>query len=62
LKYNEVSRVAVFGFLTPIFGVLFSTIFLQEESVSSTETIVTALVLVSVGTLMVQWRNKKEED
>ncbi|MCR5668296.1 MAG: DMT family transporter [Lachnospiraceae bacterium] len=62
LKYNEVSRVAVFGFLTPIFGVLFSTIFLQEESVSSTETIVTALALVSVGTLMVQWRNKKEED
>jgi drug/metabolite transporter (DMT)-like permease len=30
LKYNPVSRVAVFGFLNPVFGVLLSALFLGE--------------------------------
>ena len=30
LKYNPVSRVAVFGFMNPVFGVILSAIFLQE--------------------------------
>lgn len=54
LKYNEVSRVAVYGFLTPIFGVLFSTIFLKEDSAQSVSAVVIALILVSAGTLLAQ--------
>ena len=31
LKYNPVARVAVFGFMNPVFGVLLSAIFLGES-------------------------------
>lgn len=30
LKYNPISRVAVFGFMNPVFGVILSAIFLRE--------------------------------
>ena len=30
LKYNPVSKVAVFGFMNPVFGVILSAIFLKE--------------------------------
>ena len=59
LKYNEVSRVAVFGFLTPIFGVVFSVIFLREDSGQSVEMVLLALALVSIGTIMVQKKEKE---
>ena len=32
LKYNPVARVAVFGFMNPVFGVLLSALFLGESS------------------------------
>ncbi len=54
LKYNPVSKVAVFGFMTPVFGVIFSSIFLSENSSNSLISIVIALVLVSIGTVIAQ--------
>ena len=30
LKYNPISRVAVFGFMNPVFGVILSAVFLRE--------------------------------
>ena len=54
LKYNSVSRVTVFGFMTPVFGVLLSMAFLHEGGQHPVWAVLLALVLVSAGTLMVQ--------
>ena len=54
LKYNPVSKVAVFGFTTPIFGVLLSAILLREEDTLRIGVLVISLILVSIGTLMAQ--------
>ena len=52
LKYNEVSVVTVFSFMTPIFGVILSAILLGETS-SLGMTSITALLLISVGIYVV---------
>ena len=57
LKYNPVSRVAVFGFMTPLFGVLLSAIFLREYSTLGMSCII-ALVLVCVGIYVVNLPEK----
>lgn len=52
LKYNPVSSVTVYGFSTPVFGVLLSTLLLGESTTGSISTII-ALVLVSLGIYIV---------
>lgn len=52
LKYNPVSRVAVFGFMNPVFGVILSGILLKEEGSIGFMSLA-ALVLVCVGIYMV---------
>lgn len=53
LKYNDVSRVTVFGFINPVFGVILSGIFLGEgEQAFSLQSLI-ALILVSVGIYVV---------
>lgn len=54
LKYNSVSKVTVFGFTIPVFGVLFSVIFLGEKNQHSVTALVLSLSLIAIGTLMVQ--------
>lgn len=54
LKYNPVSKVAVFGFMTPVFGVIFSTIFLQEKQGAGWPVILLSLILVCAGTILAQ--------
>lgn len=49
LKYNPVSKVTVFSFTTPVFGVLLSTLLLTEESGVEILNLVSALVLVALG-------------
>lgn len=49
LKYNPVSRVAVFSFLNPIVGVVLSAVLLQEEQYISWVQCIAALALVSAG-------------
>ena len=54
LKHNPVSRVAMFEFLIPVFGVLFSAAFLGERLAGSQAlTVIAALVLIVLGTLAV---------
>lgn len=53
LKYNPVSRVAVFGFMNPVFGVILSSIFLKEKGGSSVITTIIALVCISSGIYIV---------
>ena len=52
LKHNPVSKVAVFGFFTPIFGVILSALILREGTSFDAKTIA-ALVLVCVGIIAV---------
>jgi drug/metabolite transporter (DMT)-like permease len=51
----SVSRLSAFTFFTPIFGVLFSVIFLREELTIS---LMIGLPLVSLGIFLVNWRRK----
>lgn len=56
LKYNPVSRVAVWGFTNPIFGVLLSMAFLPGEQEVFGVQIAAALLLVSFGIYLVNRR------
>ena len=53
----SVSRLSAFTFFTPIFGVLFGILFLNEEF---TPSLMIGLPLVSMGIFLVNWRRKKE--
>lgn len=59
LKHNPVSRVAVFGFMNPVCGVLLSTILLKENPQASGVTSLVALVLVCVGIYVVNRGERK---
>lgn len=52
LKYNPVSKVAVFGFMNPVFGVLLSAVLLKEYGTLSYISIL-SLGLVCLGIYMV---------
>lgn len=56
LKYNPVSKVAVFGFVNPIAGVVLSACILREQSAVNLVTVF-ALLLVSAGIFVV---NRKQ--
>ena len=53
LKYNQVSKVAVYGFMNPVFGVILSSILLSEDSQIGVFVSVMALVLVSAGIIII---------
>lgn len=53
LSANPVSRVAVFGFMNPVFGVVLSALLLGEASAIDPLRATLALVLVSVGIVIV---------
>ena len=53
LRHNPVSRISVFGFMTPVFGVFFSAIFVGEHQNLGLFTIL-ALILVCLGIWIVQ--------
>lgn len=59
LRYNDVSKVAIYGCFNPIFGALLSAIILQETGQSFGLKEVTALCLVSLGILIVQGKKGK---
>lgn len=60
LKYNPVSKVAVFGFLNPVFGVILSAILLKEGSVLSLKNIL-ALVICCLGIYLVNSEKKAKQ-
>lgn len=59
LACNPVSRVAVFGFMNPVFGVILSAILLNEASVLDPIVAVVALAMVSIGIIIVNRPEKK---
>jgi drug/metabolite transporter (DMT)-like permease len=57
LKYNPVSKVAVFGFMNPVFGVILSAVLLQErDSIGIMAAL--SLLLVCVGIYIVNRKSK----
>ena len=52
LKYNPVSRIAVYSFMNPVFGVILSAVLLKESSAAGWKSIV-ALILISIGIFIV---------
>ena len=59
LKYNPVSKIAVFGFCTPIFGVILSALILKEGASFDLKNLL-ALLLVCVGIIIVNYKKKSE--
>lgn len=59
LKYNPVSRVAVFGFVNPVIGVILSALLLHESNQAFSLVGLTSLVLVSAGIIIVNRPEKK---
>lgn len=60
LKYNPVSKVTVFGFSNPVFGVLLSALILGEGSAFGWRGVL-ALVLVSAGIFVVNFSGNVEK-
>lgn len=58
LKHNPVSKVAIFGFTNPVFGVLLSAWWLGEGSSELGINALIALILVSIGILIVNERKQ----
>lgn len=57
LKHNPVSKVTVFNFTTPVFGVLLTTLFLPGESSSVNPiNLVVTLILISTGILLLNFK------
>lgn len=59
LKYNDVSKVTVFSFMTQVFGVAFSAIILSEANALNKYTLI-ALILVCTGIFIVNRGAKAE--
>lgn len=59
LTYNPISRVAVFGFMNPVIGVILSALLLDEGEQAAGGRSAAALVLVCIGIWIVN-RGKKE--
>lgn len=57
LKYNPAGKVAIFGFMIPVYGCLFSSLFLHEKFLRPGN--LTALALVCAGIIIVNYAPKK---
>ncbi len=61
LKYNPVSKVAVFGFMNPVIGVILSALLLQEGNLLGLKSVV-SLVLVCIGIFIVNKKSNAKTD
>ena len=55
LKHNPVSKVTIFSFMTPVFGVLLTKIMLPDESQVKIYNLIIALVLVALGVFLLNY-------
>ncbi len=55
LKYNPVSKVTIFSFMTPVFGVILTKLMLPDESTVSIVNLLISLVLVCLGVFMLNY-------
>lgn len=62
LKHHPVSRIAIFGFTNPVFGVMLSALILGEENQAQGWQILLALILVCLGICLINRRGKLPEN
>ena len=60
LKYNPVSKVAIFGFTNPVFGVILSAWWLGEGGAELGWNALVALILVCIGICIVNVKTEKD--
>lgn len=58
LKHRPASGITVYSFMTPVFGVLFSSLLLREDSGVATANLIIALILVCLGILLWSYEKK----
>ena len=58
LKYNPVSRVTVFNFMTPIFGVILSALILEESNKVNPVNLIITLILTSLGIFILNYNRQ----
>lgn len=61
LKHNPVSRVTIFSFMTPVFGVLLTMLILPAESTVSPINLIISLLLVSGGVFMLNYTHNSRQ-
>ena len=62
LKYNPVSKISVYGFMNPVFGVILSAILLNEQNGAlGAGRIIIALCLVGAGILIINVHGKERD-
>lgn len=59
LKYNPVSKVTVFSFMTPVFGVILSNIMLTESGNVSVVNVLVALALICAGIFTLNYQKNR---
>ncbi len=59
LKHNPVSRVTVFSFMIPVFGVLLSNLLLTESSNVSPLNLIFTIILVCTGIILLNYNKEK---
>lgn len=55
LKHNPVSKVTIFSFTTPVFGVILTKIMLPNESKVDIANLIVSLLLVALGVFMLNY-------
>ncbi len=58
LKFHSPSSITIYSFMTPLFGVIFSSVLLSEDGGVSTLNLIIALILVCAGILL--WGYEKK--
>lgn len=58
LKHNPVSKVSIYSFMIPVFGVLLSNLMLEEKSNVSVINLLITMVLVSTGIIMLNYKKE----
>ena len=59
LKHNPVSKVTVYSFTTPVFGVLLTMLLIDEDSKVKTLNLILALLLVCLGILILNYQRQR---
>ncbi len=59
LKSNPVSKVTIYSFMTPVMGVILSSIMLSEQSGVSPINLAITLIFVCTGILILNYKKEK---
>ncbi len=60
LKYNPVSKVSIYSFMTPVFGVFLSNLMLTEKSNVAPLNLIFALILICGGITILNYQKQKK--